>query len=262
MDVIAKETRLRHRPLARAGRRRRQRGADGVRRVPGDARRGRAHLGRADAAGRRVAVEGVGKVGSPPGRAPARGRRDGRRLRRQRRPRWSGSRRLGVEVARVDALPTGGLDVYAPCALGASVTDELVPQLQAQVVCGAANNQLAHPGIEKALADRGVLYTPDYVANAGGLVPGRRRGARHGGFRFERAKAKAARHLRHDAGRLPVGRRRRRAAGRRRRPARRAADGRRRPAAQRAAAAPALAGRRRPARGAGRPERCAGCLKV
>jgi valine dehydrogenase (NAD+) len=61
-------------------------------------------------------------------------------------------------------------------------------------VCGAANNQLAHPGIEKSLADRGVLYAPDYVANAGGLcqVADEALHAGKGGFRFDRAKAKAA----------------------------------------------------------------------
>ena len=94
-----------------------------------------------------------------------------------------------VRVAAVADLPTLEVDVYAPCALGASVTDALVPHLQARVVCGAANNQLAHPGIEKELADRGVLYTPDYVANAGGLI---QVADEIEGFRFERAKAKAA----------------------------------------------------------------------
>ena len=94
-----------------------------------------------------------------------------------------------VRVAAVAELPTLEVDVYAPCALGASVTDALVPHLQARVVCGAANNQLAHPGIEKELADRGVLYTPDYVANAGGLI---QVADEIEGFRFERAKAKAA----------------------------------------------------------------------
>jgi valine dehydrogenase (NAD+) len=81
------------------------------------------------------------------------------------------------------------VDVYAPCALGGSLSDAVVPQLQARVVCGAANNQLAHPGIEKELADRGILYTPDYVANAGGLI---QVADEIEGFRFERAKAKAA----------------------------------------------------------------------
>ena len=94
-----------------------------------------------------------------------------------------------VEVVGVADLATSECDVYAPCALGASVNDDVAPKLKAKVVCGAANNQLAHPGLEKVLADRGILYTPDYVANAGGLV---QVADEIEGFRFERAKAKAA----------------------------------------------------------------------
>jgi valine dehydrogenase (NAD+) len=60
--------------------------------------------------------------------------------------------------------------VYAPCALGGALSDETVPRLDARIVCGAANNQLAHPGIEKLLEERGVLYAPDYVVNSGGLI--------------------------------------------------------------------------------------------
>ena len=96
-----------------------------------------------------------------------------------------------VEVLEVEALRNGAMDVYAPCALGGSVSDELVPVLQAKVVCGAANNQLEHPGIEKSLADRGVLYAPDYVANAGGLCQVADE-ALHDTFSFARAEAKAA----------------------------------------------------------------------
>ncbi|HEX7354695.1 MAG TPA: Glu/Leu/Phe/Val dehydrogenase dimerization domain-containing protein [Mycobacteriales bacterium] len=75
-----------------------------------------------------------------------------------------------VEVGDPDTLVGADLDVYAPCALGGALDDETVPALRASLVCGAANNQLAHDGIEKQLADRGVLYCPDYVVNAGGLI--------------------------------------------------------------------------------------------
>ncbi|MFE6776347.1 Leu/Phe/Val dehydrogenase [Streptomyces sp. NPDC057702] len=85
-------------------------------------------------------------------------------------------------------LITGELDVYAPCALGGALDDVSVPALTAQVVCGAANNQLAHPGIEKDLADRGILYAPDYVVNAGGVI---QVADELHGFDFDRAKAKA-----------------------------------------------------------------------
>ncbi|MGY6023687.1 Leu/Phe/Val dehydrogenase [Streptomyces spinosirectus] len=81
------------------------------------------------------------------------------------------------------------LDVYAPCALGGALNDDTVPALTAKVVCGAANNQLAHPGVEKDLADRGILYAPDYVVNAGGVI---QVADELHGFDFERCKAKAA----------------------------------------------------------------------
>lgn len=73
-------------------------------------------------------------------------------------------------VVDTAALVREPLDVYAPCALGGALDDDVVAVLQARVVCGAANNQLAHAGIEDALERRGVLYAPDYVVNAGGLV--------------------------------------------------------------------------------------------
>ncbi|MEV8311853.1 amino acid dehydrogenase [Streptomyces flavidovirens] len=63
-----------------------------------------------------------------------------------------------------------GLDVYAPCALGGVLDEAVVPVITAEVVCGSANNQLAHSGVEQHLADRGILYVPDYVVNAGGVI--------------------------------------------------------------------------------------------
>lgn len=93
-------------------------------------------------------------------------------------------------AADTDALIRAeGLDVYAPCALGGALNDDSVPVLTAKVVCGAANNQLSHPGVEKDLADRGILYAPDYVVNAGGVI---QVADELHGFDFERSKAKAA----------------------------------------------------------------------
>ena len=74
------------------------------------------------------------------------------------------------EVADADAMVAMPIDVYAPCALGRALDDAVVEKLTAKIVCGAANNQLAHEGIEKMLQDRGVLYAPDYMVNAGGLI--------------------------------------------------------------------------------------------
>jgi valine dehydrogenase (NAD+) len=92
-------------------------------------------------------------------------------------------------VADVDTLVTSALDVYAPCALGGALDDRVVRTLSATVICGAANNQLAHHGIEKQLQDRGVLYAPDYVVNAGGLI---QVADELEGFSFERARQRAA----------------------------------------------------------------------
>ncbi|MET8327520.1 Glu/Leu/Phe/Val dehydrogenase dimerization domain-containing protein [Streptomyces sp. NPDC005181] len=86
-------------------------------------------------------------------------------------------------------IRTEGLDIYAPCALGGALNDDTVPVLTAKVVCGAANNQLAHPGVEKDLADRAILYAPDYVVNAGGVI---QVADELHGFDFDRCKAKAS----------------------------------------------------------------------
>ncbi|MBE1485886.1 Glu/Leu/Phe/Val family dehydrogenase [Plantactinospora soyae] len=93
-------------------------------------------------------------------------------------------------VSDATALISSDIDVYAPCALGGALDDTTVPALRASVVVGAANNQLAHPGIEKVLADRGILYAPDYVVNAGGVI---QVADEIEGFNFERAKLRATR---------------------------------------------------------------------
>lgn len=93
-------------------------------------------------------------------------------------------------VGDAAALLAADLDVYAPCALGGTLNDDSVPALRARIVCGAANNQLAHPGIDKRLTDRGVLYAPDYVVNAGGVI---QVADEIEGFVFERARAGAER---------------------------------------------------------------------
>ncbi|APE26365.1 MULTISPECIES: Leu/Phe/Val dehydrogenase [Streptomyces] len=92
-------------------------------------------------------------------------------------------------VADTEALiRVEGLDIYAPCALGGALNEETVPFITASIVCGAANNQLAHPGIEKDLVERGILYAPDYVVNAGGVI---QVADELHGFDFDRCKTKA-----------------------------------------------------------------------
>lgn len=92
-------------------------------------------------------------------------------------------------VASEAELVASQLDVYAPCAMGAALTDEVVEALTATVVCGAANNQLAHPGVEKTLEERGIRYAPDYCVNAGGLI---QVADELEGASFERAQQRAA----------------------------------------------------------------------
>jgi valine dehydrogenase (NAD+) len=92
-------------------------------------------------------------------------------------------------AADTTALVAEELDVYAPCALGGALTDEVVETLSAKVVCGAANNQLAHPGVEKVLEEHGILYAPDYCVNSGGLI---QVADELEGFSFERAQQRAS----------------------------------------------------------------------
>jgi valine dehydrogenase (NAD+) len=88
-----------------------------------------------------------------------------------------------------EQLLASGIDIYSPCALGGAVNDESLELLSARIVCGGANNQLAHPGLEKLLAERDIVYTPDYLVNAGGVI---QVADELEGFNFDRAKARAA----------------------------------------------------------------------
>jgi leucine dehydrogenase len=77
---------------------------------------------------------------------------------------------LGAEwVAPQDAL-FADVDVVAPCALGGQLDHESVPRLRCKVIAGAANNMLADPSVDGLLAEHGVLWCPDFVANAGGII--------------------------------------------------------------------------------------------
>jgi valine dehydrogenase (NAD+) len=88
-----------------------------------------------------------------------------------------------------EALVAEPLDVYAPCSLGGEVDEAVARALTAGLVCGAANNQLAHPGVAQVLADRGILYAPDFVVNSGGVI---QVADELRGFDMDRARAGAA----------------------------------------------------------------------
>ena len=81
------------------------------------------------------------------------------------------STKYGAQIYRGDNIYAEAMDIYAPCALGATVNDQTIEQLQAKVIAGAANNQLADENIHgKRLRERGIVYAPDFLINAGGII--------------------------------------------------------------------------------------------
>ncbi|MEY4555444.1 MAG: hypothetical protein RL093_563 [Pseudomonadota bacterium] len=78
--------------------------------------------------------------------------------------------RTNAEIVAPDAIYDVKADIYAPCALGATLNPQTLDRLTVKAVVGAANNQLATPDIGQILFERGVLYAPDYVVNGGGII--------------------------------------------------------------------------------------------
>lgn len=78
--------------------------------------------------------------------------------------------KTGAEIVSPDAIYDVQADIYAPCALGATLNPETIKRLKVKAVCGAANNQLATPDIGDKLHEMGILYSPDYVVNGGGII--------------------------------------------------------------------------------------------
>jgi leucine dehydrogenase len=130
----------------------------------------KARLGRDDLAGLRVAVQGVGHVGyylckrlHEAGAKLVVSDIDETRVDRVC-DEFSAERVGSAEILSADA------DVLAPCALGAILHEESIPGIKAQIIAGGANNQLRNPEDGQRLADAGILYAPDYVINAGGII--------------------------------------------------------------------------------------------
>ena len=127
-------------------------------------------LGKNDLDGATVAIQGVGNVGYG---LAEKLHAEGARL-------WvtdvnqdnvkKAVDKLGATVVTGDEIFGLDVDVFAPCAMGGILNDRTVEQLQATVVAGAANNQLAQARHGLALHERGILYAPDYVINAGGII--------------------------------------------------------------------------------------------
>lgn len=127
-------------------------------------------LGTADMKGVRVAIQGVGSVGGGLARLLA---ADGARLiladsDRSKVDRLAGE--LGATVGDPERIHAADVDLFSPNALGAILNEHSIGDIRAKVVAGGANNQLATPEDARRVAERGILYAPDYVINAGGII--------------------------------------------------------------------------------------------
>ena len=127
-------------------------------------------LGKTDLEGVHVAIQGVGSVGGGLARhlAAAGARltladKDADRARAL-------AEELGGVAVDADAILSVEADVLSPCALGAILNEATIPGLKVSVIAGGANNQLARPEHGAAVQARGILYAPDYVINAGGII--------------------------------------------------------------------------------------------
>lgn len=78
--------------------------------------------------------------------------------------------RLGAKVVDLQDIYSEYMDIFAPCALGRAINPDTLPLLKATIVAGAANNQLSTAEMGRALARQNILYAPDYVINAGGII--------------------------------------------------------------------------------------------
>jgi leucine dehydrogenase len=130
-----------------------------------------AHVfGSEDLSGRSVAIQGVGAVGEPLARMLA---AEGTQLLladidEVRAKELAAD--LGAEHVAAEAILAADCDVLSPCATGGVLTAETIPTLRCRLVAGAANNQLGEPGDADRLSERGILYAPDFVVNAGGII--------------------------------------------------------------------------------------------
>ena len=77
---------------------------------------------------------------------------------------------FGATPADPDQIHAADVDIFAPCALGAGLNDQTIPEIKAKAICGLANNQLAEDRHGEALRQAGIAYVPDYVVNAGGMM--------------------------------------------------------------------------------------------
>lgn len=127
-------------------------------------------FGAATFEGRTVLVQGVGDVGAPLARrvAEAGGRVLITDLDRERGERTADE--IGGELVAPDEAIGASCDIFAPCAVGGVLNRETIPRLRCSIVAGSANNQLEEAADANRLHERGIVYAPDYVVNAGGAL--------------------------------------------------------------------------------------------
>jgi leucine dehydrogenase len=77
---------------------------------------------------------------------------------------------MAAKIVAIDELHDLDVDIFAPCAMGAVLNEATIPKLKAKIIAGGANNQLARPEHGNLIKERGILYAPDYVINAGGII--------------------------------------------------------------------------------------------
>jgi leucine dehydrogenase len=130
----------------------------------------RHRFGSDDFGGRSVLVEGVGAVGEPLAERIAAAGGDLQVADLDADRAAAVASRLGGSVVPLSAVSRTECTVYAPCAVGATLSPDTIPELRCSIVAGAANNQLSGPSDAAALHERGILYAPDYVINGGGAM--------------------------------------------------------------------------------------------
>jgi leucine dehydrogenase len=126
--------------------------------------------GDSDLAGRRFAVQGVGKVGSAFVRLLVEARAEVMVTDAHEPAVESAVENFDVKRVEPDEIFVVDCDIFSPCALGSSLNERTIPQLNCRAVVGSANNQLATSEDADRLAERDILYAPDFVVNAGGLI--------------------------------------------------------------------------------------------
>lgn len=126
--------------------------------------------GTTDLAGRHVVVSGVGKVGYALVRHLVEERARVTAADVSSAALERSVRDFSVEVAPVDAAHKIACDIYSPCAMGGALSEVTIPELACAAVVGSANNQLAHIECVELLAQDGIVYAPDYIVNAGGVI--------------------------------------------------------------------------------------------